>query len=130
MYVCMAVYMYGCVYIWVCICRQPTRTKYHLQDKYNYRLVVIGLVITNSSWNVSFDLNVQCEEYNQLLLSTISDQRVDLCLNNPCLNGATCSSDGSRIACACAFGYSGSLCELGTGSCIINIMILVCYLLL
>ncbi|NWR60777.1 PGCB protein, partial [Bucorvus abyssinicus] len=33
------------------------------------------------------------------------------CIPNPCLNGGTCTEDGTRLACLCLPGYGGSSCE-------------------
>ncbi|XP_009890373.1 PREDICTED: brevican core protein [Charadrius vociferus] len=33
------------------------------------------------------------------------------CVPNPCLNGGTCTEDGTRLTCLCLPGYGGSNCE-------------------
>ncbi|XP_068271230.1 LOW QUALITY PROTEIN: brevican core protein [Nyctibius grandis] len=33
------------------------------------------------------------------------------CIPNPCLNGGTCTEDGTHLACLCLPGYGGSSCE-------------------
>jgi len=37
--------------------------------------------------------------------------KVNPCFNNPCLNGATCSTSGSTYACLCPQFYSGTNCQ-------------------
>ena len=39
---------------------------------------------------------------------------VNECTSGPCQNGATCRDDFDGYICACALGYSGGLCEIGT----------------
>lgn len=36
----------------------------------------------------------------------------DACYEKPCLNGATCTSDGYDFTCTCAYGYSGPTCAV------------------
>ena len=36
---------------------------------------------------------------------------VNACNNNPCLNGATCQSNGNSYTCTCAQFYSGTNCQ-------------------
>ena len=43
------------------------------------------------------------------------DDTADLCSDNPCQNGGTCSTDGSSASCECAEGFEGDLCETATG---------------
>jgi hypothetical protein len=40
---------------------------------------------------------------------------VDSCVNNACLNGATCAPDtyGDLYSCTCALGYFGKYCSVG-----------------
>jgi len=45
-----------------------------------------------------------------LLVSCGGDPAANPCATNPCLNGGTCSSSGGAAACACASGFSGTLC--------------------
>ena len=33
------------------------------------------------------------------------------CFNNPCLNGAVCTTNGNSYTCSCAAGYSGTNCQ-------------------
>ena len=40
----------------------------------------------------------------------------DLCSDNPCQNGGTCTTDGSSASCECADGFEGDLCETATGN--------------
>uniref|UniRef100_A0A3P8RX81 Brevican n=1 Tax=Amphiprion percula TaxID=161767 RepID=A0A3P8RX81_AMPPE len=44
--------------------------------------------------------------------SEATDDEVDSCLENPCLNGGTCV-DGESIRCFCLPGYGGDLCQTG-----------------
>jgi len=37
---------------------------------------------------------------------------VNACFNNPCLNGATCQSNGNSYACTCPQFYSGTNCQI------------------
>ncbi|XP_063414790.1 delta-like protein B [Mytilus trossulus] len=38
----------------------------------------------------------------------------DPCLANPCMNGATCTSNGPQYTCGCDTGYKGTHCESDT----------------
>ena len=37
----------------------------------------------------------------------------DLCANNPCYNGGTCSQVNETVVCRCVFGTTGHFCETG-----------------
>ncbi|CAF4954450.1 unnamed protein product, partial [Rotaria sp. Silwood1] len=40
----------------------------------------------------------------------------NVCVNNPCLNGATCQNvPGGGFRCSCRAGFTGNYCELSTG---------------
>jgi hypothetical protein len=43
------------------------------------------------------------------------------CINNPCLNGGTCQTQGNQYICFCAQYYSGATCQF----CKINIRFLI-----
>ena len=39
---------------------------------------------------------------------------IDYCLSSPCMNNATCIYQILGYECACATGYNGTVCEIGT----------------
>ena len=49
----------------------------------------------------------------------VCDVEVDVCMfDNPCMNGATCSSDNDQATCTCPIGYSGNVCSEDIDECI------------
>jgi len=39
-------------------------------------------------------------------------QIFNACFNNPCLNGATCTTSGNSYVCSCPQFYSGTNCQI------------------
>ena len=45
------------------------------------------------------------------LINILNKKDSNACSNNPCLNGATCQTNGNSYYCNCPSGYSGSNCQ-------------------
>ncbi len=48
------------------------------------------------------------------------DVNLELCAQNPCLNGASCTNGAGTYTCSCAPGYEGATCEANIDACAAN----------
>ena len=52
---------------------------------------------------------VRAAELSELILGCVSDA----CVDDPCLNGGTCTDGGGNIKCLCLPTYGGDFCQTG-----------------
>ena len=47
-------------------------------------------------------------------------ETIDYCVNQPCSNGATCTSHSTGYTCTCKFGFTGDTCKDDIDECAAN----------
>ena len=53
----------------------------------------------------------QANRYHFVFASILAGGAGDPCLNNACMNGATCLPNGEDYLCKCPNGYTGKYCQ-------------------
>ena len=48
-----------------------------------------------------------------------SQNDVDECASNPCLNDGTCTNQVNMYACSCVDGWTGDQCEMMVNTCVV-----------